>query len=67
MGRMKDFYENVENLVYEAIEHGANTTDDIHAYVTQYVPSALVSFKLVEDIAIEYSSTDTEYEPDNVY
>jgi len=65
MSRMKEFYENVENLVYEAIEHGANTTDDVHAYVTQYVPSELVSFKLVEDIVAEYSSF--EYEPDNVY
>jgi len=65
MGRMKDFHENIENLVYEAIEYGANTTDGIYAYVTQYVPPALVSFKMVEDIAIEYSTTN--YEPDNVY
>jgi hypothetical protein len=65
MARMKEFYENVENLVYEAIEHGANTTDDIYAYVTQYVPPSLVSHSLVEDIAIEYSSV--ECEPDNVY
>lgn len=65
MTRMKDFYENVENLVYEAIDQGANTTDDIHAYVTQYVPPSLVSFKLVEDIAVEYSSIN--YEPENVY
>lgn len=65
MSRTKDFYHEVENLVFKAIEDGANTTDEIHSYVSQYVPASLISYQLVEDIAIEYSSTD--YEPDNVY
>lgn len=65
MSRTKDLYETVENLVYEAIEQGANNTSNIYSYVSQFVPQSLISYDLIEQIVAEYSAVD--YETDNVY
>jgi hypothetical protein len=65
MSRTKELYENIENLVYAAIEQGANNNSDIYAYVTMYAPKSLVSYDLVESIVEEYSTN--YYEADNVY
>lgn len=65
MGRMKELYETVEDLVYEAIERGANNTAEVHAFVVNNVPNSLVSYELIENIIQEYDNL--EYEPDNVY
>jgi uncharacterized protein (UPF0297 family) len=65
MSRTKDLYENVENLVYSAIEHGANNISDVYAYVTNHVPKSVVTHDMVRKIVEEYS--ETQYETDNVY
>ena len=65
MSRTKELYETVENIVYEAIEHGANNTSNIYSYVSQFVPQSLISYDLIEQIVTEYSAVD--YETDNVY
>ncbi len=65
MSRTKELYETVENLVYEAIEQGANNTSNIYSYVSQFVPQSLISYNLIEQIVTEYSAVD--YETDNVY
>ena len=65
MSRTKNLYDNIENLVFEAIEYGANNISDIRSYVTQFVPSEMVTYDMVEDIAAEYSAV--EYQADNVY
>lgn len=65
MSRTKDLYETVENLVYDAIEQGANNTHTVYDYVTQYVPQSIVTYNLVEKMIEEYSTLD--YESDNVY
>lgn len=65
MSRTKELYENIENLVYTAIEQGASNTSDIYAYVTMYAPKSHVSYDLVESIVEEYSTN--YYEADNVY
>jgi hypothetical protein len=65
MSRTKNFYENIEDLTFSAIEQGANTVGDVYAYVTQYVPKSMVSYETIEKIMEEYSAV--EYETDNVY
>ena len=65
MGRMKELYETVEDLVYEAIERGANNTAEVHAIVAQNLPHSLVSYELIENIIREYDNL--EYDADNVY
>lgn len=62
MGRTNDLYEHVENLVYVALESGANTTSDVYGYVTQYVPKSLVSYQLIENIIEDSYGKPEDYE-----
>lgn len=65
MSRSKNFYENIEDLTFSAIEQGASTVGDVYGYVIQYVPKSMVSYETIEKIMEEYSAV--EYETDNVY
>ena len=60
MSRMSDLYEEVENLVFVAMENGATNTSDIHGYVTQYVPKTLVSYELINKIIEETYEQEEE-------
>lgn len=53
MSRMKDLIMVVEDLVYDAIEAGAKTNEDVLAYVNQYVPADLELVKEITDRYIE--------------
>lgn len=67
MSRTNNLYDSVEDLVYDAIEMGANNTGDIFAYVTQYIPQSIVSRSLIENIMNEYSHGYDDNLVDNVY
>jgi hypothetical protein len=65
MSRTKNFYENIEDLTFTAIEQGANTVGDVYGFVTQYVPKSMVTYNDIEKIMEEY--TMCEYESENLY
>lgn len=48
MGRMKELYMSIQELVWTAYELGARDVDTVYAYVYQYEPRA--SEQMVEDI-----------------
>ena len=53
MSRMKDLLMTIEELVYDAIEAGAKTDEDIFAYVNQYVP---VELEMIQNITMNYTN-----------
>lgn len=59
MGNLSDLYNEVENLVFVAMENGATNTSDILGFVTQFIPKTLVSYELIDKI-IEESNEQEE-------
>ena len=51
MSRMKDLLMTIEELVYDAIEAGAKTDEDVLAWVNMYVPAEL---ETIQDITEKY-------------
>ena len=50
MSRMKDFLMIVEELVYDAIEAGAKTDEDVYAFVTMKTGKDAVTLETIKDI-----------------
>ena len=52
MGLMKEYLMIIEDLVYDAIEAGAKTNEDVLAWVNQYY---IVDLDLIKDITDRYA------------
>lgn len=50
MGIMKDFLMTVEELVYDAIEAGAKTDEDVYAFVTMKTGKDAVTLETIKGI-----------------
>lgn len=60
MGRYKDFLIGIQELIWTAVENGAQDADSVYAYVYQYEPR--VTSDLVENMLMEmFGSTEAEY------
>ena len=62
MSRTADLYEKLEDLVFQAIEKGANNTNEVMGYVTQYIPKSMVSYNLIENIIEEAYGEEEDYQ-----
>ena len=50
MCRMKDFLMKIEEMVWDAIEAGAKTNEDVYAFVLTRVPREYVTLEYIENI-----------------
>lgn len=50
MSKMKDYYSALQDLVYDAIEAGAKTDEDVYAFVTTFMNKNFITLQNVKDI-----------------
>lgn len=55
MSRMKELLMDVQELVYDAIEAGAKTNEDVYVYVNMRMTGAAVSLELIKEITDQYA------------
>lgn len=53
MSKMSNLHLQMQEKIWEAVESGASTADEVYAYVTQYISPAIVTFELVEDFLMD--------------
>jgi hypothetical protein len=56
MGIMKDFLMTVEELVYDAIEAGAKTDEDVYAFVTMRTGREVVTLETIKQITKKFAN-----------
>jgi hypothetical protein len=56
MGIMKDFMMTVEELVFDAIEAGAKTDQDVYAYVTMRTGRDAVTLETIKCITEKFAN-----------
>lgn len=56
MSAYKDFLIGVEELIYEAMERGASTPQEVYSYVKIYEPHA--DIYLIENIIADHNRGD---------
>jgi hypothetical protein len=47
---MKDIYSDLQDLVYDAIEAGAKTDEDVYAFVITFMNKNFITLQNVKDI-----------------
>jgi polyhydroxyalkanoate synthesis regulator phasin len=45
---MKELYEDLQELVNEALERGASNIEEVRSYVTQYIHPELATTRIVK-------------------
>jgi hypothetical protein len=50
MSKMKDIYSDLQDLVYDAIEAGAKTDEDVYAFVITFMNKNFITLQNVKDI-----------------
>lgn len=53
MSKMNNLHIIMQSKIWEAVELGASTADEVYAYVIQHISPALVTFELVEDFLLK--------------
>ena len=56
MGYMKDFYMTVQELVYDAIENGAKTDEEVYGYVLGFVKPEMIDLATIKEITAEFAN-----------
>jgi hypothetical protein len=56
MGIMKDFLMTVEELVWDAIEAGAKTDEDVYAFVTMRTGREVVTLETIKQITKKFAN-----------
>lgn len=56
MGMMKDFLMEIQELVWDALEAGAKTDDEVYSYVLGFVKPEYVSLETVQAITKQYAN-----------
>jgi hypothetical protein len=56
MGIMKDFLMTVEELVWDAIEAGVKTDEDVYAFVTMRTGREVVTLETIKQITKKFAN-----------
>lgn len=56
MGMMKDLYIEIQELVWDAIEAGAKTDEDVYGYVLGFVKSEFISLETIKEMTKQYAN-----------